>query len=202
MGKIQELDPTLINKIAAGEVIEAGYSVVKELVENSLDANATKIRVESSFGGLSQILVSDNGIGFESDDLEISLKRHTTSKIHSYGDLESLQSYGFRGEALSSIASVSKLSIISGKDDSQPAIKLESEKGIVLSIQSVQGRIGSLVEVKDLFFNTPVRRKFLKSDKSEDKKIKDKVVLLSLSKPEVEFEYFQNEKKVYSLKDK
>ncbi len=200
MGKIQELDPSLINKIAAGEVIEAGYSVVKELVENSLDANATKIRVESSFGGLSQILVSDNGTGFDSDDLEISLKRHTTSKIHSYGDLESLQSYGFRGEALSSIASVSKLSIISGKDDSQPAIKLESEKGIVLSTRSVQGRVGSLVEVKDLFFNTPVRRKFLKSDKSEDKKIKDKVVLLSLSKPDVEFEYLQNEKKVYSLK--
>jgi DNA mismatch repair protein MutL len=200
MGKIQELDPSLINKIAAGEVIEAGYSVVKELVENSLDANATKIRVESSFGGLSQILVSDNGIGFDSDDLEISLKRHTTSKIHTYGDLESLQSYGFRGEALSSIASVSRLSIISGKDDSQPAIKLDSEKGIVLSTKSVQGRIGSLVEVKDLFFNTPVRRKFLKSDKSEDKKIKDKVVLLSLSRPEVEFEYHQNEKKIYSLK--
>lgn len=200
MGRIQELDPTLINKIAAGEVIEAAHSVIKELVENSIDAGSTKIRIESSFGGLTQILVSDNGHGFEKDDLEISLKRHTTSKIQSYNDLETLHSYGFRGEALSSIASVSKLSITSGKLDSEPGFQIHSEKGIVTSLQMVQGRQGTSIEVKDLFFNTPVRRKFLKSDRSEDKKIKEKVNILSLSHPEIEFEFFQNEKKVYSVK--
>jgi DNA mismatch repair protein MutL len=200
MGKIQELDPTLINKIAAGEVIESAQSVVKELVENSLDANANKISIEASYGGLSKIIISDNGIGFEADDLEISLKRHTTSKIKSFQDLENLHSYGFRGEALSSIASVSRLTIISGSDDSTPALKLDSEQGKVLSVNNVQGRKGTYIEVKDLFYNTPVRRKFLKSDKAEDKKIKDRVNVLALSRPEIEFEFILNDKKIYNLK--
>ncbi len=200
MGKIQELDPTLINKIAAGEVIESAQSVVKELVENSLDANANKITIEATYGGLSKIIISDNGFGFEQDDLEICLKRHTTSKIKSFQDLENLHSYGFRGEALSSIASVSRLTIISGSDDFTPALKLDSEQGKILSVKNVQGRKGTYIEVKDLFYNTPVRRKFLKSDKTEDKKIKDRVNVLALSRPEIEFEFILNDKKIYNLK--
>jgi DNA mismatch repair protein MutL len=200
MGKIQELDATLINKIAAGEVIESAQSVVKELVENSLDANAKKISIEASHGGLSRISIADNGQGFEEDDLEISLKRHTTSKIKSFHDLENLHSYGFRGEALSSIASVSRLTIISGQSESAPAIKMESEQGKITDVKNIQGRKGTYIEVKDLFYNTPVRRKFLKSERAEDKKIKDRVNVLALSRPEIEFDFFLNEKKIYNLK--
>lgn len=200
MGRIRELDPTLINKIAAGEVIESSHSVVKELVENSLDAHSSKILIETISGGLEKILISDNGDGFEEDDLEISLHRHSTSKINTFNDLESLETFGFRGEALSSIASVSKLILTSGTTEDKAAWRLETSAGSILDKKNVTGRKGTVLEIRDLFFNTPVRRKFLKSDRSEDKKIRDRVSIHSLSRTDVEFCLVQNGKEVFRLK--
>ncbi|EMG23619.1 GHKL domain protein [Leptospira interrogans serovar Copenhageni str. LT2050] len=129
MGKIQELSPELINQIAAGEVIESAHSVVKELMENSMDASATQVDVESKDGGLSLLRITDNGTGIEPEDLEPALKRHATSKIQDYKDLESVLSYGFRGEALASIASVSRLTLESGTKEQKTAWKTRSVAG-------------------------------------------------------------------------
>ncbi len=194
MGKIQELPPDLINKIAAGEVIESSHSVIKELTENSLDAGATSLAIETENGGLSKIVIADNGSGFLPDDLEIAILRHTTSKIRNLNDLESILTFGFRGEALSSIASVSKLKITSGVNENEPAIELSTETGQISSKKFVSGRKGTVIEVQDLFLNTPVRRKFLKSERSEDKKIKDRIITTALSRPDVNIKYIQNGK--------
>jgi DNA mismatch repair protein MutL len=194
MGKIQELPPDLINKIAAGEVIESSHSVVKELTENSLDAEARNIVIETENGGLSKIVVADDGVGFLPEDLEIAIHRHTTSKIRNLDDLEKILTFGFRGEALSSIASISKLKITSGVNENEPSLELSTETGKIVSKKFGTGRKGTVIEVQDLFLNTPVRRKFLKSERSEDKKIKDRIIITALSRPDVNIKYIQNGK--------
>jgi len=200
MGKIHELPLDLINQIAAGEVIESAHSVVKELVENSLDADCSHIAIETLSGGLEKILVVDDGTGITEEDLPVCVGSHTTSKIQSLSDLETILSYGFRGEALASIASVSRLKIISGTDENIPAGQIEVEMGQIISQKKTTGRKGTSIEVRDLFYNTPVRRKFLKSQKSEDKKLKDKVIQIALCRPEISFEYLQDGKQIINVK--
>lgn len=197
---IHPLSLDLINKIAAGEVIESSHSVVKELIENSCDACAKKIQIHATKGGLGLIQVVDDGAGISGEDLPLAIQRHTTSKIKSLEDLETLKSFGFRGEALASIASVSKLKIQSGTSEFEPASEIQAEMSQIVSQNMVSPRKGTLVEVKELFYNTPVRRKFLKSERSEENKIKDKVIQHALSHPEVEFELFLNEKEIFNLK--
>ncbi len=199
MGKIQELSPELINQIAAGEVIESAHSVVKELMENSMDACATQVDVESKDGGLSLLRITDNGIGIEPEDLEPALKRHATSKIQDYKDLESVLSYGFRGEALASIASVSRLTLESGTKEQKTAWKIGSIAGKISEKEEIPGFIGTKILVEELFFNTPVRRKFLKSIRSEDKKIRDRVSTQALAREDVRFRLFQDGKEVFVL---
>lgn len=199
MGKIQELSPELINQIAAGEVIESAHSVVKELMENSMDAGATQVDVESKDGGLSLLRITDNGFGIDPEDIEPALKRHATSKIRDYGDLESVLSYGFRGEALASIASVSRLMLESGTKDRKTAWKIRSIGGNISEKEEIPGFIGTKILVEELFFNTPVRRKFLKSIRSEDKKIKDRVTTQALARHDVRFRLFQDGKEVFVL---
>ncbi|WP_000516447.1 DNA mismatch repair endonuclease MutL [Leptospira interrogans] len=201
MGKIQELSPELINQIAAGEVIESAHSVVKELMENSMDASATQVDVESKDGGLSLLRITDNGTGIEPEDLEPALKRHATSKIQDYKDLESVLSYGFRGEALASIASVSRLTLESGTKEQKTAWKTRSVAGKISEKEEIPGFIGTKILVEELFFNTPVRRrKFLKSSiRSEDKKIRDRVTTQALAREDVRFRLFQDGKEVFVL---
>ncbi|EMN82381.1 DNA mismatch repair endonuclease MutL [Leptospira interrogans] len=199
MGKIQELSPELINQIAAGEVIESAHSVVKELMENSMDASATQVDVESKDGGLSLLRITDNGTGIEPEDLEPALKRHATSKIQDYKDLESVLSYGFRGEALASIASVSRLTLESGTKEQKTAWKTRSVAGKISEKEEIPGFIGTKILVEELFFNTPVRRKFLKSIRSEDKKIRDRVTTQALAREDVRFRLFQDGKEVFVL---
>ncbi|MGJ4717409.1 DNA mismatch repair endonuclease MutL [Leptospira interrogans] len=199
MGKIQELSPELINQIAAGEVIESAHSVVKELMENSMDASATQVDVESKDGGLSLLRITDNGTGIEPEDLEPALKRHATSKIQDYKDLESVLSYGFRGEALASIASVSRLTLESGTKEQKTAWKTRSVAGKISEKEEIPGFIGTKILVEELFFNTPVRRKFLKSIRSEDKKIRDRVTTQALAREGVRFRLFQDGKEVFVL---
>ncbi len=200
MGIIHELDVNLINKIAAGEVIESAHSVIKELLENSIDANSTQIDIQTESAGLAQILVSDNGSGINEDDLELSIRRHATSKIKDIDDLETVYTYGFRGEALSSIASVSKLKMTTGTRVDSPAISILCEKGETLERKNVTGFKGTKIEVEDLFYNTPVRRKFLKSEKAEDKKIKDRIAITAIANPKIGFRYMQNQKEIFNLK--
>ncbi|HMV77965.1 MAG TPA: DNA mismatch repair endonuclease MutL [Leptospiraceae bacterium] len=200
MSKIHELSEDLINKIAAGEVIESPASVVKELIENSIDSGADEIYISSESGGLKKMIISDNGSGFDEDDISIAFQRHTTSKISSFRDLEKIRSYGFRGEALSSVAAVSRITLNTGVSSDQTSVTAEIE-GSVLKKKEYSGpRRGSRLEVSDLFYNTPVRKKFLKSEKAEEKKIKDKVVSISLAKPEIRFQYIQNGREIFDLK--
>lgn len=199
MGIIHELDGDLINKIAAGEVIESSHSVIKELLENSLDAGSTLIDVETVQGGLDKIIVSDNGSGIAEEDLPLAIKRHATSKINKLHDLEEIQTFGFRGEALASIASISRLKLTTGQTDTKPAISIYCEKGILQDKKYVTGVRGTKIEVLDMFYNAPVRRKFLKSERSEDKKIKERIQTTALANPEVSFRYIQNGKEVLNL---
>ncbi|HNH02580.1 MAG TPA: DNA mismatch repair endonuclease MutL [Leptospiraceae bacterium] len=200
MGIIHELDVNLINKIAAGEVIESAHSVIKELLENSIDAKSNQIDIQTESGGLSQILVSDNGTGIAEEDLPLAVKRHATSKIKNLDDLETVLTYGFRGEALSSIASVSKLKLTTETSQNSPAIEILCDKGEILNKKNTTGFKGTKIEVEDLFYNTPVRRKFLKSEKAEDKKIKDRIAITAIANPNIGFRYIQNQKEIFNLK--
>jgi DNA mismatch repair protein MutL len=189
-----------VNKIAAGEVIESAHSVVKELVENSLDAKSTKISIQTESAGIGKITIADNGSGILEEDIELSLKRHATSKISDFRDLEKILSYGFRGEALASIASVSNLKLTTGTSNDSPSLYVELMNGELSDKKKCPPFKGTKIEVEDLFYNTPVRRKFLKSEKSEDKKIKDRISTIALANESIEFDYFQDEKKIFSLK--
>ena len=200
MSKIHELSEDLINKIAAGEVIESPASVVKELIENSIDSGADEVYVSAESGGLKKIIISDNGSGFEEEDISTAFQRHTTSKISSFKDLEKIRSYGFRGEALSSISAVSRIVLSTGISSDKPSVSAEIEASLLKKKEYTSPRKGSRLEISDIFYNTPVRKKFLKSEKAEEKKIKDKVISIALAKPEIRFQYVQNGREIFDLK--
>ena len=185
MGNIVLLDELTINKIAAGEVIERPASVVKEMVENSIDAGATSITVEIKNGGISFIKVSDNGKGIAGDDLEIAFERHATSKIRSAEDLDTVTSMGFRGEALASIAAVANVELVSKTAEQEIGYKVVVEAGDVLEKEETGCRTGTTITVRNLFFNTPVRYKFLKKDYTESGYIEDAITRIALVNPNV-----------------
>ena len=185
MGNIVLLDELTINKIAAGEVIERPASVVKEMVENSIDAGATSITVEIKNGGISFIKVSDNGKGIANDDLEIAFERHATSKIRSADDLNTVTSMGFRGEALASIAAVANVELVSKTEDEEIGYRVVVEAGDVLEKEEAGCRTGTTITVRNLFFNTPVRYKFLKKDYTESGYIEDVITRIALVNPNV-----------------
>ena len=185
MGNIVLLDELTINKIAAGEVIERPASVVKEMVENSIDAGATNITVEIKNGGISFIKVSDNGKGIAQDDLEIAFERHATSKIRSAEDLDTVTSMGFRGEALASIAAVANVELVSKTAEQEIGYRVVVEAGDVLEKEETGCRTGTTITVRNLFFNTPVRYKFLKKDYTESGYIEDAITRIALVNPNV-----------------
>lgn len=207
MGKIVLLDELTINQIAAGEVIERPANVVKELAENSIDAGANKIVVEIKKGGKELIKITDNGSGIKEDDMLISLERHATSKIRRIEDLENTYSMGFRGEALASIVSISKLTMVSKTEDEDVGRKVVAEAGDILETEEVATQTGTTISVENLFFNVPVRYKFLKQDSSEFRYIKELVQKLAISHPEIAFKLINDGKEIFktngngSLKD-
>ena len=167
MGKINVLDFEIANLIAAGEVVERPSSVMKELIENSIDSGATEIVAEIKRGGVALIRVSDNGCGMEKEDLPVALKRHATSKIKNKEDLESILTLGFRGEALAAISSVSMVTIITKTKEPPVASMLISEGGKITDMSEVGAADGTTIVVENLFYNVPARRKFLKKDSTE-----------------------------------
>ena len=185
MGNIVLLDDLTINKIAAGEVIERPASVIKEMVENSIDAGATNINVEIKNGGISYIRISDNGKGIGKDDMEIAFERHATSKIRQASDLEIVKSMGFRGEALASIAAISNVEMVSKYEDSDIGNKIVVEAGNVLEFEETGCPQGTTITVRNLFFNTPVRYKFLKKDFTEAGYIEDVITRIALVNPNI-----------------
>lgn len=187
MGNIVLLDELTINKIAAGEVIERPASVVKEMVENSIDAGATSITVEIKNGGISFIRITDNGKGIAKDDTEIAFERHATSKIRQASDIETIHSMGFRGEALASIAAVANVELITKTENDEIGTRLVVEAGKVLEHEEIGCKTGTSITVKNLFFNTPVRYKFLKKDFTESGYIEDAITRLALVHPNIAF---------------
>ena len=185
MGNIVLLDELTINKIAAGEVIERPASVIKEMVENSIDAGATNITVEIKNGGISYIKVTDNGKGIAQDDLEIAFERHATSKIRSADDLDTVTSMGFRGEALASIAAIANVEMISKTKEQDVGYKIVVQAGDVLEKEETACQVGTSITVRNLFFNTPVRYKFLKKDYTEAGYIEDAITRIALVNPNI-----------------
>ncbi len=185
MGIIVLLDDLTINKIAAGEVIERPASVVKELVENSIDAGATNINIEIKNGGISYIRITDNGKGIMPDDMEMAFERHATSKIRNASDLETVTSMGFRGEALASIAAISKVEMISKTGENEIGYKVNVQAGKIINKEETGCSKGTIITITDLFFNTPVRYKFLKKDFTEAGYIEDVITRIALIHPEI-----------------
>jgi len=201
MNRIQILSPRLANQIAAGEVVERPANVVKELMENSLDAGADRIEVDAEQGGVKLIRIRDNGSGIGQDDLPLSLSRHATSKIVDLDDLERVQSLGFRGEALASIASVSRLLLSSREQQSELAYQVSAEgRDMATEIKPCAHPQGTTVEMRDLFFNTPARRKFLRTEKTEFNHLEEVVKRMALSRYDVSFQLRHNNKVVHSLR--
>ena len=195
----------MVDRIAAGEVIERPASVVKELVENSIDAGASHIVVSTTAGGLDSILVQDNGTGIAFDELPTALMRHATSKINQLEDLEHIFSYGFRGEALAAISSISLIEIRS-TDTSAGADQKDQQGGFIRSrggtveLHQIDAPSkGTTIHIQDLFYTTPARRKFIKSERAEDAAIYKEMIKLAVAAPEIHFEYFKDEKQVFNL---
>lgn len=201
MPKINQLSPRLANQIAAGEVVERPASVIKELLENSLDAGADRIDIDLEQAGIKLIRVRDNGCGVGREDLPLAVARHATSKIHSLDDLEGVATLGFRGEALASISSVSRLSLASCHDDQGAGWMVETEgRDMAANLVPVAHPRGTTVEVRDLFFNTPARRKFLRTEKTEFGHLDDMLKRLALGHFDVAFQLRHNQRSVHSLK--
>ena len=196
MGNIVLLDDLTINKIAAGEVIERPASVVKEMVENSIDAVATAITVEIKNGGISFIRITDNGKGIAKDDTEIAFERHATSKIRTANDIETIHSMGFRGEALASIAAVANVELVTKTEKDEIGTRVVVEAGKVLEHEEIGCKTGTSITVKNLFFNTPVRYKFLKKDFTESGYIEDAITRLALVNPHIAFKLINSGKTI------
>jgi DNA mismatch repair protein MutL len=201
MSKIHKLSARLANQIAAGEVVERPASVVKELLENALDAGGRKILVQVEQGGVKRILVRDDGEGMEKEDLPLSLSRHATSKIESLDDLEAVATLGFRGEALASISSVSRLSLSSKTESADQGWQAVTEgRDMEAKLSPVAHNRGTSVDVRDLFFNTPARRKFLRTEKTEFNHLEEVLKRQALSRFEVAFDLVHNQKVIHSLR--
>ena len=197
MGNIVLLDDLTINKIAAGEVIERPANVVKELVENSIDAGANKIVIEVKNGGKTFIKITDNGKGINQEDMAISLERHATSKIRKVEDLEKTYTMGFRGEALASISAISTLTMQSKTKEEFTGTKLFAKAGNIIEAEECGMQVGTTISVENLFFNTPVRYKFLKQDATEFRYIKDWVQKVALANPNISFRLLNDGKSVF-----
>jgi len=201
MSKINKLTPRLANQIAAGEVVERPASVVKELLENSLDAGATRLEIDVEQGGVKLMRIRDDGCGIEQDDLPLAMARHATSKIKDLDDLEGVATLGFRGEALASISSVSRLIMTSSDNATGAGWKAEAEgRDMETQVSPAAHPQGTSVEVRDLFFNTPARRKFLRTEKTEFNHLDEVVKRLALSHFNVAFQLRHNQRVVHNLK--
>ena len=194
MSKIQVLDQYTINHIAAGEVVERPSAVVKELVENAIDAKASAITVEIRSGGIDFIRVTDNGSGIDKEDIPNAFLRHSTSKIESVDDLSSISSLGFRGEALSSISAVSQVELITKTSDSITGTRYQIAGSKKEDAEDIGCPNGTTIIVRSLFFNTPARRKFLKSSTTEAGYINELMNRLAASKPNISFKFINNNK--------
>ena len=194
MTMIHVLDDNTINKIAAGEVVERPASVIKELVENAMDAGATRIEVEIMAGGTSFMRVTDNGRGMSAEDAHLAILRHATSKIREVGDLNTVGTLGFRGEALPTIASVSRFTLLTRREGDDLGTRVTITGGKEPDFIEAGCNIGTTVKVEDLFFNTPARKKFLKTNHTEGSRINDFIVKLALSRPDIEFHFINNNK--------
>ena len=199
--RIEQLSPRLANQIAAGEVVERPASVIKELLENSLDAGASRLDVEIDNGGIKRIKVRDNGKGIDREDLPLALARHATSKIHALEDLEAVATLGFRGEALASISSVARLELTSSRDESGKGWQVSAEgREMQAQLSPAAHPRGTTVDVRDLFFNTPARRKFLRTEKTEFNRVDDTIKRLALSRFDVSISLRHNGKGVHNLR--
>src|SRR3982751_5603648 len=192
MARIRRLPADLANQIAAGEVVERPASVVKELVENSLDAGATRVSITVELGGKKLIRVEDNGEGMDADDARLAIERHATSKIERADDLGAIRTLGFRGEALPSIASVSHFTLRTRARGAQSGTEIKVNAGEIGSVREVGAPEGTCIEVADLFYNLPARRKFLKSDTAETTQVSRLGTQLALAYPEVVFTLTSN----------
>ena len=201
MSRIHLLSPRLANQIAAGEVVERPANIVKELVENALDAGARHIDIEAEQGGIKLLRIRDDGCGIDKDDLALSLSRHATSKITTLDDLEAVGSLGFRGEALASISSVTRLTLTSHEQSADTAWQVSAEgRDMVANVSPAAHPVGTTVEVRDLFFNTPARRKFLRTEKTEFSHLEEYVKRLALSRYDVAFSLRHNQRTIHSLR--
>ena len=196
MSKIKVMDEILANKIAAGEVVERIVSIVKELVENSIDAKSDEIKIELVESGLREIKITDNGIGMDSNDAKMAFQRHATSKIYSDDDLFNINSLGFRGEALPSIASVSEVELRTCQRDSEVGTYIHIKGGKILEEDSSDGRVGTIFKITNLFYNTPARLKHLASSYSELSNVIDYVNKIALSYPEIKFRLINDDKEL------
>ncbi|RAL57923.1 hypothetical protein BLD25_01040 [Candidatus Gracilibacteria bacterium GN02-872] len=197
---IIKLDKNLANQIAAGEVVEKPFSVVKELVENSIDANANNIKVEIVNGGIDEIIITDNGTGIEKSDLEMIAEKYSTSKIKNLEDLYKVMTFGFRGEAMASISSVSKIQIISKTKDSESGHLLNILGGEKEEIKDIGAEVGTKIIVQNLFFNTPARLNYLKKPKTEYGYILKYLQEVSLAYPEIGFEFISDGKNIFKYR--
>ena len=197
MSKIRMLSESMIGKIAAGEVVERPVSAIKELIENSLDAGATSVTIEIREGGLEYIRVTDNGSGIDESDIRMAFERHATSKISREQDLDAIQTLGFRGEALASIAAVSRITLTTRTRDRDTGLKVINEGGKITSVEETAAPAGTTIIVRDLFFNTPVRRNFMKKPSVEGAAVNELITQLILSRPDISFRYLSNSKVLY-----
>src|SRR4249920_1526623 len=189
---VRQLSESIVNRIAAGEVVERPSSVVKELVENALDAGAKRIEIDLEEGGIRLVRVRDDGAGMDGEDMALAISRHATSKIASLDDLEQVATLGFRGEALPSIASVSRFALTSRTPEAAHGARLEVDGGRASAPQPHPHPVGTSVEVRDLFFNVPARRKFLRAERTEFGHVEEWLRSLALARPDVELRLAHN----------
>ena len=199
MPTIRQLPPSLVNKIAAGEVIERPASVVKELLENSVDAGATDIEIAIESGGLELIRISDNGCGIDADEVSLAVASHATSKLTSADDLFDVHTLGFRGEALASIAEISHLTLRTQTAESESGVELTVKGGVSEPLQPVGCPVGTTIEVRHLFFNTPVRRKFLRTPQTEAGHVTEAFTRIALAFPRVSMRLLSGARTTFEL---